>query len=171
MKRSHTFILTIFFAVGLASCSGDAGKAVGQVNVSVMFMNNYAAVDDDATMVMVYAWDRAGWNNGNPGTPASASNDGMFMDIMLSSSAGDILPNKTHNLALKALPEGDYYIGVFESSHMNYSTETATLIGYYNANNANTMKTMQASEATPVSVSSAKPVELKTMMVMPKLEM
>ena len=158
----------IFFALGLASCSG---KAVGQVNVSVMFMNNYAAVDDDATMVMVYAWDRAGWNDGNPGTPASASNDGMFMDIMLSASAEDILPNKTYNLALKALPEGDYYIGVFESSHMNYSAETATLIGYYNANDPNTMKTMQASEATPVSVSSAKPVELKTMMVMPKLEM
>ena len=158
----------IFFAVGLASCSG---KAVGQVNVSVMFMNNYAAVDDDATMVMVYAWDGAGWNDGNPGAPASASNDGMFMDIMLSASAGDILPNKTHNLALKALPEGDYYIGVFESSHMNYSAETATLIGYYNANDPNTMKSMQASEATPVSVSSAKPVELKTMMVMPKLEM
>ena len=168
MKRSHTFILMIFFALGLASCSG---KAVGQVNVSVMFMNNYAAVDDDATMVMVYAWDRAGWNDGNPGTPASASNDGMFMDIMLSASAEDILPNKTYNLVLKALPDGDYYIGVFESSHMNYSTETATLIGYYNANDPNTMKSMQASEATPVSVSSAKPVELKTMMVMPKLEM
>ena len=164
-------LVMIIMTMASVSCYGDGDKVAGEINVSVMFMNNYTAVDDDATMVMVYAWDSASWNDGDPGNPVSASNDGMYMDITLSATAEDVLANATHSLALKNLPAGDYYIGVFESSHMNYSSGTATLIGYYNANDINTMKTMEAGEATPVTVASTKPVALKTMMVMPKMEM
>ena len=90
----------------------------------------------------------------------------MFTGVSVSPTGPDTLSGM-HEVMLKSLPAGDYYIGVYESSQMGYGATTATLIGYYNANDTDMYKTKMASSATILTIDTSTPVELQTMMAMP----
>ncbi len=171
--KKMTAMATLLMGVSLvlSGCSAPAEEdedIMGEIHVSMMFMNNYTVTDDAASMIMAYAWDSGSWSSGPSGASTSNAVDGMFMDLSVSPTAPDTLSG-VHEVMLKGLPAGTYYIGVFESSQMNYDVSKATLIGYYYPANTTTMRTTTASEATAVTISDATPVELETMMAMPMM--
>ena len=172
MKTTMT-ISTLLMAsmLVLSGCAADDDDEdiMGELHVSVMFMNNYVVTDDDASMIMAYAWDMANWSGGPLGASTSNAVDGMFTGVSVDPNAPDTLAVMMHEVMLKNLPVGTYYVGVFESSQMNYDATQATLIGYYNSDDATTMSTMMAGSATSVTISTTTPVELETMMAMPMM--
>lgn len=161
------YLLTgiLSFSVLFVGCSEDEDDPVimGEIHTSVMFMS-YIVQNDDANMIMVYAWEAANWSGGPNGSIANDAADGMLMMAAVTSSNPDTLM-LTDEAEMDGLAEGTYYIGVFESSQMMYSAGTASLLGYYDAA-ADNNKSMTASDATPITINSTTAVELETIMIM-----
>ena len=138
------------------SCEDEKEKEVvsASIHVSAMFMNYVSG--SNATMIMAYLWEGADWSTASAaGTVAN----GMFMV-----STADTLMS-TVEVEIETLPAGTYYLGIFETSQMMYSTDDTALksAGYYNTteDDYNHMMT-----PTGIEVSESIDYDLETMMLM-----
>ena len=124
----------------------------GGIQVSVMFMNYNA--DPSAAMIMGYAWEGATWEEAEAAGPIDSMGE-MFMITPDDGMMGTV------DVTFDELSSGIYYVGVFETTGMMYSTAIAT-VGYYNDADENNIDMM-----TPTAITvTSDTVVLGTMMAM-----
>ena len=125
-----------------------------EIHAKVMFMNYVTG--SEATMIMTYLWEGSDWSTAQAG--------GTVASAMFSVSVSDTL-NTMSETEFENLPDGTYYMGVFETGKMTYDTDDAAQksAGYYNTteDDYNHMMT-----PTGIAVSESKDYDLETMMIM-----
>tara|TARA_B100000315_G_scaffold218843_1_gene220384 strand:+ start:11750 stop:12244 length:495 start_codon:yes stop_codon:yes gene_type:complete len=163
MKKVLT-LLTIIMMVSftfMACAADDDGDAFSaEIHASIMFMemNNMPYVAEDSTgMIMGYLWQGETWSAARDAGPIAD-----FMFPLSVSGGGDILSTASYDEHVEVSETGNYFLGVFETSGMDYSTAVYT-IGFYNADSTNNIDMMMGS-AIPVTESGD--VELGQMMAM-----
>ena len=145
------------------SCEEEKEEEVvsASIHVSAMFMNYVSG--SDATMIMAYLWEGSDWSTAQA-APTVAS--GMFMV-----STADTLMS-TVEVEIETLPAGTYYLGIFETSQMMYSTDDTALksAGYYSegsyAMDGTTVTNVHMMTPTGIEVSESIDYDLETMMLM-----
>ena len=152
-KLTALVIITSFIFV---ACEDEKEEEAvsASIHAKVMFMNYVAG--SDATMIMAYLWEGSDWS--------TASAGGTVANAMFSVSVSDTL-NTMSETEFENLPDGTYYMGVFETGKMTYDTDDAAQksAGYYNTteDDYNHMMT-----PTGIAVSESKDYDLETMMIM-----
>ncbi|HIN62525.1 MAG TPA: hypothetical protein EYM89_07205 [Candidatus Marinimicrobia bacterium] len=154
MKRTAVFLIPLIAGLLFTTCLHQdmvEGNVAGHIELDVTFEDYMAG--ENATMIMAYVWEGATWE-------AAAAPDSLGLPTV-----GEV-QNKMFGINTTAeihgeysvtfnLPEGKYYVSVFETFNMNYTSgDTALqLVGYYNANVDTTYNS--DTEPSPLNLSEA----------------
>ena len=154
MKRTAVFLIPLIAGLLFTTCLHQdmvEGNVAGHIELDVTFEDYMAG--ENATMIMAYVWEGATWE-------AAAAPDSLGLPTV-----GDV-QNKMFGINTTAeihgeysvtfnLPEGKYYVGVFETFYMAYipGDMALQLVGYYNANVDTTYNS--DTEPSPLNLSEA----------------